>query len=127
MPTFALLDADLERREFTPNPDPATGARQQALIDAQETAGTRTYDWSSIVSVAVADASAASDAVGAAGEYELSADVDCYVLVGATPTATAASRFLPAGAAFTLQLAATDKVAVIRKDVDGNLTILPVA
>jgi hypothetical protein len=102
--------------------------RLDTLINGQATIGTRAYDWASIDTVAIASASAASDAVGAAGEYELSADVDCYVLIGAgAPAATTSSRFLPAGSAWSLQLAATDKVAVIRKDTDGTLTILPVA
>lgn len=106
----------------------ATEAKQDAILAALATVGTRAYDWANIETVAIASTSAASGAVGAAGEYELSADVDCYFLVGAaTPTATTASRFLPAGAVFTLQLSATDMVAVIRKDTDGTLTILPVA
>lgn len=90
--------------------------------------GTRAYTWGSIINRTVTSTSAQTAAVGTAGEYEIATDTDCYVLVGSNPTAAATtSRFLAAGAAFTLQLASTDKVAVIRKSADGNLTVLPVA
>lgn len=101
--------------------------RLDTLIAGQTTIGTRAYDWPNIATVAIGASSAVSSAVGTAGEYELSADTDCYVLVGSAPTATTSSRYLPSGAAWTVQLSATDKVAVIRKDADGTLTILPVA
>lgn len=98
--------------------------RLDTLIGGQATIGTRSYDWAGMDTVAVGSASAASDAVVSDGEYELSTDVDCYVMVGAA--ATTSSRFLGVGAPFTLQLALGDVVHVIRKDEDGTLTILPV-
>ena len=125
--SFDILDAHGDVQTFTPNPNPATSTKQDSIIAGIATIGTRAYDWGNIDTVAIASASAASDAVGTAGEYELSSDTDCYILAGAAPTATTSSRFLPAGVTFTAQLGATDKVAVIRKDSDGTLTILPVA
>lgn len=106
-----------------------TGAPIEPATEATlATVGTRAYDWASMTTVAIGATSAASAAVGADGEYELSADVDCYIFVGTgTPVATTSKRFLPAGAAFTVQLADDQAVAVIRKDTNGTLTILPVA
>lgn len=90
--------------------------------------GTRAYNWAGAIARTVATASAQTAAVGTAGEYEISVDTDCYVLVGSNPTAAATtSRFMPAGSAWTLQLGATDKIGVIRKSADGNLLVLPVA
>lgn len=90
---------------------------------------TRAMDWGAIASVAISASSAQSSAltVGPYGlEIELCADTDCYVLIGANPTATTSSRFLAAGAAWTIRLDQTGlKVAVIRKSADGKLTILP--
>ena len=109
----------------------AVDANTQALhvqITGRDQVGTRAYDWSSLMTLAVGETSAATSAVGAAGEYEIAADTDCYIMVGNDPEASpTTSRYLPAGAAFTLQLAATDKVAAIRRDEDGTLTVLPVA
>ncbi len=90
------------------------------------TIGTRSYNWAGLATRAVASSSAQSSAVGAAGEYELCTDTDCYIMVGSNPTASTSTRFLAAGMSFTLQLTATDKVAAIRKTADGTLTILPV-
>lgn len=90
--------------------------------------GTRAYNWAGISSINIAATNTVmANAVGTAKEYELSSDVDCYVLIGTAPVATTSSRYLPAGSAFTVQLAATDKIAVIRRSADGKLTILPVA
>jgi len=90
--------------------------------------GTRAYTWGSAIPRTVTSTSAQTVAVGTAGEYEISVDTDCYVLIGSNPTAAATtSRFMAAGSAWTLQLASTDKVAVIRKSADGNLLVLPVA
>lgn len=88
----------------------------------------RSPDWAGIAHIAVAAVSAQSSAIAADGDYELSADTDCYVLVGANPTAAAAtSRFVGAGRSMTLRLRAGDKIAAIRKTADGNLSILQVA
>ncbi len=85
----------------------------------------RAYDWANIAVVSVGSASAQSSAVSVAGDYELATDTDCYVLVGANPTAAAStSRFLAAGQRMTLKLAAGDKVAAIRKSADGKLSIV---
>lgn len=90
--------------------------------------GTRAYTWASAIARTVTSASAQTAAVGTAGEYEISTDTDCYVLIGSNPTAAATtSRFMAAGSAWTLQLGSADKVAVIRKSADGNLLVLPVA
>lgn len=89
---------------------------------------TRAYDWAGAIARAVGSASAATGAVGADGEYELSTDTDCYVKVGSNPTASATSgRYMAAGTSWTIQLGAADKVGVVRKSSDGNLYVLPVA
>jgi hypothetical protein len=94
-------------------------ARQESLY--------RTPVWASIAVVNVAATSAQSSAIAATGDYELSSDTDCYVLVGDDPTAAAGtSRFVAAGRPFTLSLKTGEKVAVIRKSADGKLSILPV-
>lgn len=93
--------------------------RQQSLY--------RAPDWANIAVVNVAAASAQSAAIAETGDYELSSDTDCYVLVNADPTAAAGtSRFLAAGRPFTLSLKTGEKVAVIRKTADGKLSILRV-
>jgi len=102
--------------------------RLKALLTASELIGTRAYTWGSALARTVTATSAQTAAVGADGEYEISVDTDCYVLIGSNPTASATtSRFMAAGTAWTLQLASTDKVGVIRKTADGNLLVLPVA
>lgn len=84
----------------------------------------RTPDWANIITRAVAAASAQTAAIATAGDYELSSDTDCYVLVGSNPTATTASMFIAAGRPRTLALKAGEKVAAIRKTADGTLTLL---
>lgn len=85
----------------------------------------RTPDWANIITRAVATASAQTSAITVAGDYELSSDTDCYVLVGADPTAAAGtSMFIAAGRPRTLALKVGEKVAAIRKSADGTLTLL---
>lgn len=85
----------------------------------------RTPDWANIITRAVAAASAQSSAIATAGDYELSSDTDCYVLVGTNPTAAAGtSLFIAAGRPRTIALKAGEKVAAIRRTADGTLTIL---
>ncbi len=92
-------------------------ARQESLY--------RTPDWANIITRAVASASAQTAAIAVAGDYELSSDTDCYVLVGANPTAAAGtSLFIAAGRPRTLALKVGEKVAAIRKSADGTLTLL---
>jgi hypothetical protein len=128
-PSFTIKDGNGALQSFEPNLDPPKGAKQDAALAAIGLIGTRAYDWANIDTAAIAATSAAFGPIATAGEYELSADVDCYFIIenGDTPTATTSSRYLPAGQAFTLQMAVDDEGAVIRKDTDGTLTILPVA
>jgi hypothetical protein len=85
----------------------------------------RTPDWANIITRAVAATSAQTAAIATAGDYELSSDTDCYVLVGSNPTAAAGtSMFIAAGRPRTLALKVGEKVAVIRKTADGTLTLL---
>lgn len=136
MTTFAILDANLERQDFTPNPDPAKGEKQDQgnavlteILAKQGTIGTRSYDWSGLLPVAAVAASTAFGPIAADGEYELCCDVDSYLIVasGEAPTATPLCRFMPAGGAFTLRLSEGDLGAVIARADEGTLTILPVA
>lgn len=101
------------------------GLTYDELIEAS--IGTRKYNWAGLISVNISSSNVASDAVGTTKEYEISSDTDCYIMVGTAPIASTSTRYLPAGGAFTIQLEATDKVAVIRKSADGKLTILPIA
>jgi hypothetical protein len=82
-------------------------------------------DWSSPSTLAVGSASAASSAVSAAAKYvRLASTVDCYVLLGAAPTATTSSTYLPAGVVeYVSVTGGSTKIAVIRASTDGTLSI----
>ena len=72
------------------------------------------------------DASVASAAAVTAGGVKLVATEDCYYVWGATPTATTAapSTFLPAGVIFISKSPGT-KIAAIKRNVAGKLSITP--
>lgn len=140
---FPFLDADLERRTFTPNPDPAKGAKQDAgnellqeavdaLMDSILPAltgkvGTRKYG--TVTRVDVGAASALSTAI-AATEVMLVASAKMYVLPVAgtgTPTVSATTGIpLEAGEKFHLQIESGQRIAHIQDTAAGKLHIVPV-
>jgi hypothetical protein len=140
---FPFLDADLSRRTFTPNPDPAKGEKQdEGNVLLQETVdalieqilpaltgkvGTRKYGAGSRVAVGVASA---LSGVIAATEVMVVASTKQYVLavVGTgTPTVDATSGIpMEAGEKFHLQIESGQRIATIRDSADGFLHIFPV-
>lgn len=104
---------------------PATEAKQDTTLAAINLVGTRAYG--PVERVGVATASAQSAAI-AATEILLHASTKCYVLAGASPTATAATGIpLEAGEKFHMRITSGHKVAVIRDAADGFLHIATVS
>jgi len=123
--TYEIKDANNNTVTYTPNPDPATGGKQDATTTAVNLIGTRAYG--AVERVAVGAASAQSGAI-VASEVLLHASVKCYVLAGADPTATDATAIpLEAGEKFHMRITSGHKIAVIRDDADGFLHIAAVA
>jgi hypothetical protein len=62
------------------------------------------------------------------GVYDLCANQDCFIKIGAaTPTAAAGtSYFLPAHTIIRVAIAPNHMIAAIREDTDGTLYINPV-
>lgn len=138
-----ILDADLLPRFFTPNDDPAKGAKQDAgnaLIEAVADAlleeilpaltgkvGTRKYG--AVTRVDVGAASALSSAITAT-EVMLVASAKMYVLAVAgtgTPTVSATTGIpMEAGEKFHLQIESGQRIAHIRDTADGKLHIVSV-
>ena len=147
---FPLLDADLQRRVFTPNPDPAQGAKQDAgnttlasilakLIAAPATEakqdstitaigriGTRAYG-ATIARLGYTGASAASGAI-AAEEVLLHncGNGRCFVKAGAEPSATVDDIRLEPGEKVHLRLTSGHMIAALQDDEAGNLNIIAV-
>jgi hypothetical protein len=95
------------------------------MADARHTS--RAYDWANGQHVAY-DASTQSAALDAHTEYAISPSTDCYITVGANPTATigADSLFVPKGAIFHFwNEVAGDEIAVIKHTSAGTLSIIP--
>ncbi|CCF19167.1 protein of unknown function [Pseudorhizobium banfieldiae] len=135
MPTFQILDADLVKQPFTPNPDPAKGEKQdlanELLADVLEAllkkVGTRAYGAAS--SMPVSDTTVLSSPI-IAGEVLLHASEKMYVAAVAetgTPTITDETGIpLEAGEKFHMQITTGQRIAAIRDLVDGVLHIAPV-
>lgn len=140
---FPFLDADFVKRTFTPNADPAKGAKQdagntllEAVADALTDAilpaltgkvGTRKYG--APTRVAVGSASATSTAITAT-EVLLHASTKMYFLVvaatGSLPVTASTGIPLEAGEKFHLQLDSGQRISYIRDSADGFLHIVPV-
>jgi len=107
--------------------DFATAAKQDAILAALATVGTRAYG-EPLTRVAYSGTSAQSAAITAT-EVLLHnrGEGACYVKVGSNPTATVNDIPLEPGEKFHLRITAGDKVAVIQEDTGGNLNIVPVA
>lgn len=141
--TFQILDADFVKRPFTPNDDPAKGAKQdaantllEAVADALTDAilpaltgkvGTRKYG--TVTRVDVGAASALSSAITAT-EVMLVASAKMYVLPVAgtgTPTVSATTGIpLEAGEKFHMQIDSGQRIAHIQDTAAGKLHIVPV-
>jgi hypothetical protein len=76
------------------------------------------------LTVTIGAASAASAAVGAS-VIRLVSTVDCYIAIGASPTATATSMFLPAKEPEYFVVDPTNEVAVLQVTGAGTLFITP--
>jgi len=76
------------------------------------------------LTVTIGAASAASAAVGAS-VIRLVSTVACYVAIGASPTATAASMYLPANMPEYFVVNPTDQVAALEVSGGGTLFIVP--
>src|SRR5689334_1944502 len=74
--------------------------------------------------VAYTGTHAESSTVGAT-QVIICSTTDCHIAVGASPTATANSFFLPAKTFLRLLTETSDKISVIRDASDGNLFISP--
>jgi hypothetical protein len=74
--------------------------------------------------VAIGGASAQSVAMGFATRLaRMVATVDCHIAIGADPTATTTSTFLPAGVPEYFEIREGQKVAVIQSTGPGNLFV----
>ena len=78
-----------------------------------------------VQNVSIAATSAKSAAFGGITQtIRIVADVDCFYLIGADPTASSSNGSeLPAGVVEIVGVKPGQKIAVIRKATDGNLNI----
>jgi hypothetical protein len=85
-------------------------------------------NWPSGLNVAIGAASAQSAAITARAVL-LSPDQNCWIAMGANPTAVvgAGSLFIPVGALVTLPIQPGQKIAVIQAGAAGNLSMIPCA
>jgi len=83
-------------------------------------------NWAGALNVAIGASSAQSAAITARAVL-LSPDQNCWVAVGANPTAVvgAGSLFVPQGALLTLPIQPGQRIAVIQTATGGNLSIIP--
>lgn len=83
-------------------------------------------NWASGQNVAIG-ASSAQGAVITARAILVSPDQNCWIAIGASPTASvgAGSLFIPQGALVTLPIQPGQRVAVIQTSTAGNLSIIP--
>jgi len=83
-------------------------------------------NWATGAVVAIGAASAQSAAIQARVVL-VCADQNCWVSIGANPTASigAGSVFLAAGAFVTLPIQPGQRVAVVQQSVAGNLSVIP--
>lgn len=124
---FDILDANGAVKTFTPNPDPALGAKQDAIIAGQATIGTRAYG-AAATRLAYSGTSAQSAAItGTEVLLHNCGDAMCYVKAGSSPTATADDIPLEAGEKFHLRITSGHKIAALQDSTGGNLNIIPVA
>lgn len=97
------------------------------LIPITRLIGTRSYNYGAIQRLNVAAVAADSAAI-AATEVMVHASVKCYILPGATGTATASNGIpIEAGEKFHFRITSGHKISVIRDTADGFITIVPVA
>lgn len=96
------------------------------LVPPVNLIGTRTYNYAALQRVAVANAAADSGAITAT-EVMVYASTRCYILPGASGTATSANALpIEAGEKFHFRITSGHKISVIRDTADGFLYILPV-
>lgn len=89
--------------------------------------GTRRYGAGERLAIGAASAPQTAAFANNIDEVLLHASSRCFVLVGATPVATAVVGIpLEAGEKFHLQIRNGEKIAVIRDTADGWLNIVPV-
>ena len=82
------------------------------------------------IALSFTDTSAQSSALTVNTTYVLCATEDCHFLISANPTALTTSTFLAAGVPWPITIpdvGVTYKVAAIRKDTSGTLTITPMS
>lgn len=97
------------------------------LIPPINVIGTRTYNYAGIQRVAVSVAAADSSAITAT-EVMVYASTKCYILPGASGTATSSNAIpIEAGEKFHFRITSGHKISVIRDSVDGYLHVVPVA
>lgn len=96
------------------------------LIPKVNLIGTRFYNYSGIQRIAVSATAADSDSIEAA-EVMVHASVKCYILPGASGTATSSNAIpVEAGEKFHFRITSGHKISVIRDTADGFITIVPV-
>lgn len=92
--------------------------------------GVRSYDIAGARAAAYTDtAGVTTNAVGASA-VRISATTDCWVTLGADPTAVVdgdGSFLLPALSPIEMACKATDKVSAVQVDTGGTLSVLPIA
>ena len=81
-------------------------------------------DESNVVSLAVSNTAAQSPAITAA-QVEIVSNVDCFIVFGANPTATTASRLFPAGKESPVPFVSGQKISVLQVSGGGICTITP--
>jgi len=87
-------------------------------------------DWANGIVVAAGAASAASAVIDASNDriVEASSNTDCWIKIGTTPTAvaaTAGNAFLAGGSVRYLYVPAGMKVAAIQSSASGTVGLLP--
>lgn len=99
-------------------------AKPEGVARDQDGAVIQALAYGTVIEVDYLVSSVASSGTMGGTVVRIISTTDCYVEVGTSPTATSAgSTLLPANSAEYIKCKDTDKIAAIRKSVDGTLNI----